>query len=92
MMYHLRTLYTQSFRITLTPFVLPRLLARSLARVSSLATVIFLTNERNLRPVRKLTLLVTANQNLKTFNAVLIHALLLDQAFAYCPIFPTAGN
>jgi len=51
-MYHLRTLYAQSFRITLAPFVLPRLLARRFAGASSLANVIILTNERTLQPIK----------------------------------------
>ncbi|EPS74492.1 hypothetical protein M569_00258, partial [Genlisea aurea] len=53
----LRALYAQSFRRTLAPPVLPRLLARTLQ-----AALPFFT-----------------------------HAILLDQAFAHCPRFPTAA-
>ena len=53
-----------------------------LAGVSSLATVIILTSERTLQPVK---------DKASTFCAFLVHAILLDQAFAHCPRFPTAG-
>ena len=72
----LHALYAQSFRTTLAPYVLPRLLARSLPGLppqvpslpSSLRTEVY---------------------NPKTFFP---HAALLGQAFAHCPIFPTAAS
>ena len=52
-----------------------------LAGVSSLAKVIIFTNERTLQPICYSQI----------FFVFLIHAVLLDQAFAHCPKFLTAG-
>ena len=71
----LRTLYAQWFRTTLAPFVLPRLLARSLP-------VLFLWIPSLSSPLKEL-------YDPKTF---ITHAVLLDQACAHCPIFPTAAS
>lgn len=54
-----------------------------LAGISPLVTVIILTNEIVLQPIWW--------QCHQIFSAVLTNAILLDPAFAYCPIFPTAG-
>ena len=72
----LRTLYAQSFRTTLAPYVLPRLLARSLPELPLWVPSFFSS------PVTEL-------YNPKTF---FIHAALLGQACAHCPIFPTAAS
>ena len=55
-----------------------------LAGASSLVNVIIFTTERTLQPIHNLL-------RLQIFFAFLIHAILLDQAFAHCPIFLTAG-
>ena len=55
-----------------------------LAGASSLTKVIILISEITLQPIYKI-------KYFKIFFAFLIHAILLDQAFAHCPIFPTAG-
>ena len=52
------------------------MLARVLARTTSLSNVIIILNERTL-------------QSKKT---VFIHIVLLDQTFVHCPIFLTAGR
>lgn len=64
----------------------PRITAAAgtrLAGASSLATVIFLANERALQPI-------WGSLVPKSFCAFLTHATSLDQACADCPIFPTA--
>ena len=73
---NLRTLYAQSFRTTLAPYVLPRLLAHSLPGLS--------------RQVPSLSSsLTTEVYNPKTF---FLHAALLGQSFLHCPIFLTAAS
>jgi hypothetical protein len=65
----------------------PRLTAAAgtkLAGASSLIKVIIFISEITLQPINKLL-------HSKIFCAFLIHAALLDQAFAHCPRFPTAG-
>lgn len=56
-----------------------------LAGVSSLSNVIIFNSERTLQPICDL---INKSQ---IFFAFLIHAILLDQAFAHCPKFLTAG-
>ena len=72
----LRSLYAQSFRTTLAPYVSPRLLAHSLPglipKVPSFCS--FLRKEV---------------YNPKTF---ILHAALLGQSCLHCPIFPTAAS
>ena len=55
-----------------------------LAGTSSLTNVIIFISERILQPTYKL-------KSLQAFFAFLIHAVLLDHAFAHCPKFLTAG-
>ena len=55
-----------------------------LAGASSLNKVTILFSERILQPTYKL-------ESLQAFFAFLIHAVLLDHAFAHCPRFLTAG-
>ena len=74
--HHLRTLYAQSFRITLASYVLPRLLARSLPRL--ILSVPSLSSSR-----------IKEFYNPKTFFT---HAVLLGQSSLHCPIFPTAAS
>ncbi len=71
----LRTLYAQSFRRTLAPPVLPRLLARNLPGL-------FPGSWHDLYP----------GFGLYEQMPFITHAVLLDQAFAHCPIFPTAAS
>ena len=72
----LRSLYAQSFRITLAPYVSPRLLARSLPGLSSKVPSFFSS-------------LRTEVYNPRTF---ILHAALLGQSFLHCPIFLTAAS
>ena len=72
----LHSLYAQSFRTTLTPYVSPRLLARSLPGFSSRVPSFFSSPR-------------TEVYNPRTF---VLHAALLDQGFPHCPIFPTAAS
>ena len=72
----LRALYAQSFRTTLAPYVLPRLLARSLPGLIHSVPSFFSSRIKEL-------------YNPKTF---FIHAALLDQSCLHCPIFPTAAS
>ena len=72
----LRTLYAQLFRTTLASYVLPRLLARSLPKLS--IRVPSLSSFSN-----------TEVYNPKTF---ILHAALLGQSFLHCPIFLTAAS
>ncbi len=67
----LRALYAQSFRTTLAPYVLPRLLARSQPGLPSWLPSLSSPRIEVYDP--------------KTF---FLHAALLGQAFAHCPIFP----
>lgn len=62
-----------------------------LAGVSSLVKVIILTNEIVLQPIWESNV-VLPKLNTQIFSAFLTNAILLDPAFAYCPIFPTAGK
>ena len=72
----LHSLYAQSFRTTLAPYVLPRLLAHSLPGLSPKVPS-FCSSLR------------TEVYNPKTF---ILHAALLGQSFLHCPIFPTAAS
>ena len=72
----LHSLYAQSFRTTLAPYVLPRLLAHSLPGLSPRVPS-FCSSPR------------TEVYNPKTF---ILHAALLGQSFLHCPIFPTAAS
>ena len=72
----LRSLYAQSFRTTLAPYVLPRLLARSLPGLIPLVPSFYSSQRKEL-------------YNPKTF---FIHAALLGQSCLHCPIFPTAAS
>ena len=72
----LHSLYAQSFRTTLTPYVSPRLLARSLPGFSSKVPSFYFS-------------LRTEVYNPRTF---ILHAALLGQSFLHCPIFPTAAS
>ena len=72
----LHTLYAQSFRTTLTPYVSPRLLARSLPGFSSMVPSLYFSHR-------------TEVYNPRTF---ILHAALLGQSFLHCPIFPTAAS
>ena len=72
----LHSLYAQSFRTTLAPYVSPRLLARSLPGLSSKVPS-FVSSLR------------TEVYNPKTF---ILHAALLGQSFLHCPIFLTAAS
>ena len=72
----LHSLYAQSFRTTLAPYVSPRLLARSLPGLSPKVPS-FVSSLR------------TEVYNPKTF---ILHAALLGQSFLHCPIFPTAAS
>ena len=73
---HLHTLYTQSFRTTLAPYVSPRLLAHSLPGLPYKVPSFFSS-------------FITGVYNPKTF---ILHAVLLGQGFPHCPIFPTAAS
>ena len=73
---NLHTLYAQSFRTTLAPYVLPRLLARSLPGLIHMVPSFFSSHIKEL-------------YNPKTF---FIHAALLGQSCLHCPIFPTAAS
>ena len=73
---HLHTLYTQSFRTTLAPYVSPRLLARSLPVLTYKVPSFYSS-------------FITEVYNPKTF---VLHAVLLGQSFLHCPIFPTAAS
>ena len=73
---HLHTLYTQSFRTTLAPYVSPRLLARNLPGLTYKVPSFFSS-------------FITEVYNPKTF---IIHAALLGQSFLHCPIFLTAAS
>ena len=72
----LHSLYAQSFRTTLAPYVSPRLLARSLPGFSSRVPSLCFSPR-------------TEVYNPKTF---VLHAALLGQSFLHCPIFPTAAS
>ena len=72
----LHSLYAQSFRTTLTPYVSPRLLARSLPGFSSRVPSFYFSPR-------------TEVYNPRTF---ILHAALLGQSFLHCPIFPTAAS
>ena len=72
----LHSLYAQSFRTTLAPYVSPRLLARSLPVLSSKVPS-FCSSLR------------TEVYNPRAF---ILHAALLGQSFLHCPIFPTAAS
>src|SRR3954453_10824692 len=78
----LRALYAQSFRTTLAPYVLPRLLARSWP-------VLLLHIPSPTPHVESASSVLKEVYNPK---AVIPHAALLDQASAHCPIFPTAAS
>ena len=73
---HLHTLYTQSFRTTLAPYVSPRLLARNLPGLTY-------------KVPSFVSSFITEVYNPKTF---ILHAVLLGQSFLHCPIFPTAAS
>ena len=73
---HLQTLYAQSFRITLAPPVLPRLLAQELAGAYSSDTVIYSSLKKEVYDPQ----------------AFFPHAALLHQAFAHCGKFLTAAS
>ena len=73
---HLRSLYAQLFRTTLAPYVLPRLLARSLPELSPVVPS-FVSFHRS------------EVYNPRTF---ILHAALLGQSFLHCPIFLTAAS
>ena len=72
----LRTLYAQSFRTTLASYVLPRLLARSLPKLS----------------IKVPSLSSSFNTEVYNPRAVILHAALLGQSFLHCPIFLTAAS
>ena len=72
----LHSLYAQSFRTTLPPYVSPRLLARSLPEISSMVPSFYSSHR-------------TEVYNPRTF---ILHAALLGQSFLHCPIFPTAAS
>ena len=72
----LHALYAQSFRTTLAPYVLPRLLARS---------------EPGLPPCIP-SLPSSARTEVYNPKTFFPHAALLGQACAHCPIFPTAAS
>ena len=72
----LHSLYAQSFRTTLTPYVSPRLLARSLPGFSSMVPSFYSSHR-------------TEVYNPRTF---ILHAALLGQSFLHCPIFLTAAS
>ena len=72
----LHSLYAQSFRTTLAPYVSPRLLARSLPGFSSMVPSLYFSHR-------------TEVYNPRTF---ILHAALLGQSFLHCPIFLTAAS
>ena len=72
----LRTLYAQSFRTTLASYVLPRLLARSLPKLS----------------IRVPSLSSSPNTEVYNPRTFILHAALLGQSFLHCPIFLTAAS
>ena len=72
----LRSLYAQLFRTTLAPYVLPRLLARSLPELSPVVPSFVFSHRSEV-------------YNPKTF---ILHAALLGQSSLHCPIFLTAAS
>ena len=72
----LHSLYAQSFRTTLAPYVSPRLLARNLPGLTY-------------KVPSFVSSFITEVYNPKTF---VLHAVLLGQSFLHCPIFPTAAS
>ena len=73
---HLRTLYAQLFRITLAPYVLPRLLARSQPGLSCMVQSFVSSHTTELYDPR----------------AFFTHAALLHQGSPHCAISPTAAS
>ena len=72
----LRTLYAQLFRTTLASYVLPRLLARSLPKLS----------------IRVPSLSSSSNTEVYNPRTFILHAALLGQSCLHCPIFLTAAS